>query len=455
MKSRGGSPLVEARRRYAGSGAAAPADAPHAAAINGGTAPEASHGGARVGENGTSGADVSGFLGLPVFATGRVHPWPPLRWQPGDAARPARRARHHAAGVEAPAEAGLACDLALRRDDFLRLLQREKRRCERSAAALSLVVLHGDGAGGREPLQAAAVLQALSDSKRETDVLGQLDDGVFAVLCLDTDERGVEGFIRKVKARAAALAFEPLSATYPDQLFDTLGQGTALQPAFKPLLLVEGSPESSRGYRFKRSLDVVGALAALILLAPLMLLVAAAIRLGSPGPVIFKQKRVGMDGATFTFYKFRSMVSGGDDRIHRDFVARLIKDGKSLAEAEGAAPFKLHADPRITRVGRLIRKTSIDELPQLFNVLRGDMSLVGPRPPIPYETAHYEPWHLRRILSIKPGITGLWQVDGRSRVSFDEMVRMDLRYVRRCSLLLDLKILAKTVLVVVRCQGAV
>ena len=276
MKSRGGSPLVEARRRYAGSGAAAPADAPHAAAINGGTAPEASHGGARVGENGTSGADVSGFLGLPVFATGRVHPWPPLRWQPGDAARPARRARHHAAGVEAPAEAGLACDLALRRDDFLRLLQREKRRCERSAATLSLVVLHGDGAGGREPLQAAAVLQALSDSKRETDVLGQLDDGVFAVLCLDTDERGVEGFIRKVKARAAALAFEPLSATYPDQLFDTLGQGTARSRRSSRCCW---SREARRAARLslKRSLDVVGALVALIVLSPLMLLVAAAI----------------------------------------------------------------------------------------------------------------------------------------------------------------------------------
>jgi lipopolysaccharide/colanic/teichoic acid biosynthesis glycosyltransferase len=452
MRARGGSPLVEARRRYAGAGAAAPGDAPYAASIDSGAAPRAPgpYGEPHATDNGMSGANVSGFLGLPLFGTARVRPWPPLRFRTGDAVRPARRGAHRAADNAASAPSGLACDAALGRDEFLRLLQREKRRCERSAAALSLVVLRG-----LEATQDDAVLQALNDSKRETDVLGRLEDGVFALLCLDTDARGVEGFIRKVKARAAALAFEPLSATYPDHLFDTLGQGTAVQPAFKPLLLAEGSLERSRGYRCKRGLDVVGALAALLLLSPLMLLVAAAIRLGSPGPVIFRQKRLGMDGATFTFYKFRSMVSNGDDRIHRDFVARLIKDGQSIAAAEGAAPFKLQADPRITRVGRLIRKTSIDELPQLFNVLRGDMSLVGPRPPIPYETAHYEPWHLRRILSIKPGITGLWQVDGRSRVSFDEMVRMDLRYVRRCSLLLDLKILAKTVLVVVRCQGAV
>ena len=114
----------------------------------------------------------------------------------------------------------------------------------------------------------------------------------------------------------------------------------------------------------------------------------------------------------------------------------------------------MQADPRITRIGRLIRKTSLDELPQLFNVLRGDMSMVGPRPPLPYETAQYLPWHLRRILAVQPGITGLWQVEGRSRVSFNDMVRMDLRYIRECSLLLDLKILFKTVSVVLRCEGA-
>jgi lipopolysaccharide/colanic/teichoic acid biosynthesis glycosyltransferase len=146
------------------------------------------------------------------------------------------------------------------------------------------------------------------------------------------------------------------------------------------------------------------------------------------------------------------MVRNGDDRIHRAFVADLIKGEASTAG--GTPQFKLAQDPRVTRVGKLIRKTSLDELPQFFNVLKGDMSLVGPRPPIPYEASNYQPWHLRRILGAKPGITGIWQVEGRSKVSFDDMVRMDLRYTRECSLGLDLRILLRTVLVVIRCDGA-
>ena len=152
------------------------------------------------------------------------------------------------------------------------------------------------------------------------------------------------------------------------------------------------------------------------------------------------------------------MAAGSDDRIHRAYVANLIDGKPDLRESSGEGGkqlFKLKADPRITPVGRFIRKTSIDELPQFFNVLKGEMSLVGPRPPILYEAAHYQAWHLRRLLSAKPGLTGLWQVEGRSKVSFDEMVRMDLRYIRDCSLEMDLRILAKTVKVVLRCEGAV
>ena len=151
------------------------------------------------------------------------------------------------------------------------------------------------------------------------------------------------------------------------------------------------------------------------------------------------------------------MAAGGDDRIHRAYVADLIDgkpDPRESSGDTGQRLYKLQSDPRITPVGRFIRKTSIDELPQLFNVLKGDMSLVGPRPPIPYEAARYQAWHLRRLLSAKPGMTGLWQVEGRSKVSFDEMVRMDLRYIRDCSLDMDLRILAKTVKVVLRCEGA-
>ena len=156
---------------------------------------------------------------------------------------------------------------------------------------------------------------------------------------------------------------------------------------------------------------------------------------------------------------FARWLSNGNDGIHREFVTSLIKGdleevrSKNDAGGDASPMFKLKADPRITSIGRFMRQTSLDELPQLFNVLKGNMSLVGPRPPLPYEAENYQSWHLRRILEIKPGITGLWQVEGRSRVTFDEMVRMDLRYIRNWSLLLDFKILAKTILVVLRRDG--
>jgi lipopolysaccharide/colanic/teichoic acid biosynthesis glycosyltransferase len=187
-----------------------------------------------------------------------------------------------------------------------------------------------------------------------------------------------------------------------------------------------------------------------------MLLTAAAIAVASPGPVIFRQVRLGKGGAPFDFLKFRSMYTNADDGIHREYVARLIEGDNDLVNQgdEKKPYFKIKGDPRITPIGSLIRSTSIDELPQLFNVLKGDMSLVGPRPPLPYEAEKYRSWHLRRVMEIRPGITGLWQVEGRSRTTFDEMVRLDLKYIRNWTPLLDMKILAKTLLVVLRREGA-
>ena len=204
-------------------------------------------------------------------------------------------------------------------------------------------------------------------------------------------------------------------------------------------------------------MDVVGSLIGLILFSPIILITAIAVKATSPGPIIFRQTRVGMKGKRFPFYKFRSMYWNSDDQIHRQYVTDLIKGNhEKINQGNGDKPlFKMKTDPRITRVGRIIRKLSIDELPQFINVLKGDMSLVGPRPPLPYEVENYEPWHLRRILEVKPGITGLWQVDGRSQTSFDDMVRMDLRYVQNWSLWLDVEILVKTVKAVVRSNGAV
>jgi exopolysaccharide biosynthesis polyprenyl glycosylphosphotransferase len=247
-------------------------------------------------------------------------------------------------------------------------------------------------------------------------------------------------------------------ATYPDRLFDDLtGENrTAHDPNPFFLERYPGASDRAGSYTLKRSLDVAGAIVALLLLSPLMLAIALAVVVTSRGPVIFKQARLGKRGVPFTFYKFRSMYCNADDQVHRDYVAKLIAgDEEAVNQGSDAKPhYKMKDDPRITRVGRLIRKTSMDELPQLFNVLRGDMSLVGPRPPLPYEAEKYQSWHLRRVLEVKPGITGLWQVNGRSKTSFDEMVRMDLRYTRHCSLTLDLKILLKTVKVVLRGDGA-
>jgi lipopolysaccharide/colanic/teichoic acid biosynthesis glycosyltransferase len=187
-----------------------------------------------------------------------------------------------------------------------------------------------------------------------------------------------------------------------------------------------------------------------------MAVISLAIKMDSPGPIIFRQTRIGRSGGKFEFLKYRSMRVNSDESIHREYVSNLIKGrlDKINQGNEKKAVFKMRSDPRITRVGKIIRKLSLDELPQFWNVLRGDMSLVGPRPPIDYEIEKYEPWHLRRILEMKPGITGLWQVGGRNTTSFDDMVRLDLRYVRNWSLWMDIKILFKTILEMIRPSGA-
>jgi lipopolysaccharide/colanic/teichoic acid biosynthesis glycosyltransferase len=200
----------------------------------------------------------------------------------------------------------------------------------------------------------------------------------------------------------------------------------------------------------KRAMDVLAALMVGTLGAPLILLIAAAVKLTSRGPVLFRQVRLGKDGVPFTFYKFRTMHHGNDDSVHRSFCENFINGGMNRDERR---VFKMVEDPRVTAVGGLLRKTSLDELPQFWNVLRGEMSLVGPRPPISYEIEHYQDWHKDR-LQVKPGLTGLWQVSGRSTVPFNEMVMLDLHYITHWSLALDLRIIWKTLPVMVRGEGA-
>jgi lipopolysaccharide/colanic/teichoic acid biosynthesis glycosyltransferase len=186
------------------------------------------------------------------------------------------------------------------------------------------------------------------------------------------------------------------------------------------------------------------------------MIIAAIIKLTSKGPVLFRQVRIGQHGRKFTFLKFRSMYFKNDHTIHQEYVKRLIAGTASPVEESGRAPevFKLTNDPRITPFGRFLRKTSIDEIPQFLNVLSGSMSLVGPRPPVPYEFECYEMWHRQRLVAVKPGITGQWQVGGRSRTTFDEMVRIDLKYSSSWTVWGDIKILSQTPRAVLSGVGA-
>ncbi|MBI3272913.1 MAG: sugar transferase [Planctomycetes bacterium] len=212
-----------------------------------------------------------------------------------------------------------------------------------------------------------------------------------------------------------------------------------------PLLGMRRSNITGVNVLLKRLMDLALASVLLVLFGPLMLVVALLIKLTSPGPVLFKQKRVGQDGRRFVFLKFRSMYPRTRQAKHRDFATAWVHgSGRAVEEERGRQVYKMTRDPRVTPIGRLLRKFSLDELPQLFNVLKGDMSVIGPRPPIPYEVDVYKEWHRRR-LEAKPGITGLWQVRGRNRLPFDEMVKLDIYYIENWSVVLDLQIMFKTV----------
>lgn len=221
--------------------------------------------------------------------------------------------------------------------------------------------------------------------------------------------------------------------------------------------LMELSAPALRGQQrlLKRFIDVTGAVVGLLVASPLMVLTAIAIRLDSRGPVFFRQERVGVGGKRFQVWKFRTMTHNAPDTLHREYMTRMLGGDEASTlqrDGNGRPVFKMVEDPRITRIGRFLRKSSLDELPQFFNVLRGEMSLVGPRPPVPYEFDAYDHWQYDRM-QVRPGITGLWQVSGRSRLSYRQMCELDVDYVRRWSVWLDLRILLRTVPVVLFNSG--
>ena len=339
---------------------------------------------------------------------------------------------------------------------FNELLALEQKRCERSKDPIFL--MRADLSACADPAErrdiARSMMDVFSDATRDTDVKGwQVAGLVIGVIFTGMSGKDPRHFANKCLGRfGSSLGMESSSRikiswqVFPEE-FPKPGVGDG------PRQNVPLAPRRDTKRRIdlvaKRFIDIVGSLFALMLFAPVLAGIALWIRMTSAGPVLFKQERIGLGGKPFMLLKFRSMYVNNDASIHQEFVKHLIATG---AGTDGT--YKITNDPRVTPAGRILRKTSLDELPQFINVLKGDMSLVGPRPPIMYEYEEYDLWHKHRVLDIKPGITGLWQVAGRSVTTFDEMVRMDIKYIREWSLWLDIKIILKTPLAMLKGNGA-
>jgi len=355
---------------------------------------------------------------------------------------------------------------ALEEGTFRRVIAVERKRTERSKSPFVLMLLEVDDQHAAKAIRALdsgmAVLLATS---RDTDLVGWYEAkhtiGVLFTGLMPGDKSLILTTIlsRVTKTLREELSFEQFNLVkislhyYPDDWVEK-GPGRPSNPALYPDISSRDKGKQPM-LILKRAIDLVGGLVLALICLPFCVIIAAAIKATSKGPILFRQMRVGQHGKQFTFLKFRSMFADNDHSVHREFVTKLINKEAAASDTKNQGNvYKIVGDKRITPIGRFLRKTSLDELPQLVNVLLGDMSLVGPRPPIPYELAAYQTWHRRRLLEVKPGITGLWQVTGRSTVDFDAMVRLDLRYATSWNPWLDIKILLRTPLAVIRGSGA-
>jgi lipopolysaccharide/colanic/teichoic acid biosynthesis glycosyltransferase len=348
--------------------------------------------------------------------------------------------------------------VVLSEESFKRMIAVERKRTERSREPFLLMLVEAGRQHGADRSGKALdkIVSAMLSSTRETDVVGwykgRTTVGVmFTGLAVQDKSAVLSTILSRVSGalrdELPSDQFSQISLSFhffPDE-WDHENSARPSNPVLYPDLLSTTSRKHSL-LVIKRAMDIFGSALLVILFAPLLLIIAVAVKMSSRGPVLFRQDRVGQYGRRFTFLKFRSMRADNDPSVHQEYVTKLIagEAERMPSRAAGEGVYKLAQDTRVTRLGRFLRKTSLDELPQFLNVLRGDMSLVGPRPPIPYELAAYQTWHRRRLLEVKPGITGLWQVTGRSRVKFDDMVRLDLRYAMSWSPWLDVKILART-----------
>lgn len=354
----------------------------------------------------------------------------------------------------------------LPKDFFHRVLCWERKRAERASNFFLLMLLDAETVLQTDQKLLPGIQASLCSSTRETDIVGWYQEGaVLGLIFTDVGGLNKRALQNLIHDRVTAALHANIGTENANQLLFSFHffpedrnrrnshrfADTTLYPDLQEMDMARKVP-----YIVKRAMDIVGSTVALIVLSPLFVIAGLAIKLTSKGPIFFKQERVGQFGRRFTFLKFRSMKSVNDPAIHREYVRRFIA-GKTETAPTGSgqsATYKIQDDPRVTRIGKFLRRTSLDELPQLINVLKGEMSLVGPRPPIPYELDAYQAWHFRRVIEAKPGITGLWQVCGRSRTKFDEMVRLDLRYARTWSPWLDLKILLQTPRAVLSGNGA-
>lgn len=350
---------------------------------------------------------------------------------------------------------------------FRRTIALERKRSERSRKPFMLMLLDlgANLSSEKNGKTLDKILAALALSTRETDITGWYADGcvigvVFTEIGIDEGNTVPTTIITRVTdTLRGSLMWEQFNQlnisfhVFPED-WDIDDNDRPSNPTLYPDL--SQRDETRKSFRVtKRMMDIALSFLSLVLLAPVFLIIAAAIKMTSKGPVFFRQRRMGQYGKSFVFLKFRSMYVNNDAGVHREYVKQLIA-GKAAknSDGNGEGVYKLTKDPRITTVGAFLRKTSLDEIPQFLNVLKGEMSLVGPRPPVPYEVEAYDIWHRRRLLEAKPGITGLWQVCGRSRVKFDDMVRLDLHYARTWSPWMDIKILARTPGAVVLGEGA-
>jgi exopolysaccharide biosynthesis polyprenyl glycosylphosphotransferase len=346
--------------------------------------------------------------------------------------------------------------------NFLFAVGQERKRSERSGKPFLLLLLSGNYAGRKGDLVVSKVVTSLGVSTRDTDVAGWYEDkatiGIIFTEVVEKTNEAVQAVLTRVTT-ALSKKLDPSELNdisiachlYPEE---TSAHGTVDVSVFYPGQATDHPENRQVSLAVKRGIDIMGSLAAILLFSPVFAVLAILVKCTSKGPVLFRQTRFGQYGKKFTFLKFRSMRVNNDATIHKEYVTKFIAGkGEKQPGGEGAV-FKLTKDPRVTLVGRFIRRTSLDELPQFFNVLLGDMSLVGPRPPLPYEFECYDIWHRTRVFEVRPGITGLWQVNGRSKTNFDDMVRLDLQYARTWTVWMDIKILAKTPKAVLGGEGA-